>query len=123
CRVVRSFAPVAQSRTIQPDQLARTPLTQPVTLHHLHHCFSPRRRLQTFFPSRSLSAALSSIDSASSFFQPPVLIHPATSAGVPLRPRARRILLSTCRRSRSRSRGAGRLPQSWPLPRAPAAHR
>src|SRR5205085_4460987 len=33
------------------------------------HCHSLRRRLQTFFPSRSLSAALSSIDSASSLFK------------------------------------------------------
>jgi len=39
-----------------------------VTLHHLLHGFSARRRLQPFFPSKSLSAALSSIDSASSFF-------------------------------------------------------
>src|SRR5580704_14481554 len=44
------------------------PLTQPVTLYYPNHCYSPRRGLQTFFPSRSLSAALSSIASANSFY-------------------------------------------------------
>src|ERR1700730_6240222 len=43
-------------------------LTPPVALHYLPHRHSLRRRLQTFFPSRSLSAALSSIDSASNLF-------------------------------------------------------
>jgi hypothetical protein len=33
-RIVRSFAPVAQARSIQTYQFARLPLTQPVTLHH-----------------------------------------------------------------------------------------
>ena len=28
---------------MQPDQLARTSLTQPVTLYHLHYCFAPHR--------------------------------------------------------------------------------
>src|SRR5579863_4085721 len=68
-RVVRPPALVAQRRTIQSDQSARMPLTQPVALHYLPHRHSSRRRLQAFFPSRSLSAALSNIDSASSFFK------------------------------------------------------
>ena len=58
----------AQRRAIQSHQSAGVPLTQPVTLYHLYHCRSARGRLQTFFPSRSLSAGLSSIDSASSRF-------------------------------------------------------
>src|SRR5260370_25090600 len=69
CRVVRSSAPVTQSRTIQPHHLARVPLTQPVTLHYPNHCYSPRRRLQPFFPSRSLSAALSNNEPANSRFR------------------------------------------------------
>src|ERR1700681_4896604 len=53
---------------IDPHQPACAPLAQSVPLNQLAHRDSPRRRLQTFFPSRSLSAALSSIASANSFF-------------------------------------------------------
>src|SRR5487761_1692315 len=58
----------------KPDQLQANVCegnldTQHVTLHHLHHCCSPRCRLQTFFPSRSLSAALSKSESANSRFR------------------------------------------------------
>src|SRR5208282_1728341 len=68
-RIVRPLVLVAQRRTIQPYQPACVPLTQPVALHHPAHRLSLHRRPQTFFPSRSLSAALSNIDSASSFFR------------------------------------------------------
>ena len=46
-----------------PHQPARAPLAQPVPLHQPGHRRPPCRRLQPFFPSRSFSAALSSIAS------------------------------------------------------------
>src|SRR5208282_4693611 len=110
-RIVRPLVLVAQRRTIQPYQPACVPLTQPVALHHPAHRLSLHRRPQTFFPSRSLSAAFpaSTPPAASS----DAGSHPpATSSGVPPTPRARRTWISTCRKSRSRSRAAGISPVS-----------
>src|SRR6202047_1651952 len=67
--VIWPLALVAEGRTIHAYQSAGVSLTQPGALHHPAPRHSLRRRLQTFFPSRSLSAALSSIDSASSLFK------------------------------------------------------
>ena len=67
-RIVRAPGLIAPYRTIDPHQPAGASLTQPVLLDQPVHRDSSRRRLQPFFPSRSLSAALSSIASASSFF-------------------------------------------------------
>ena len=53
---------------IDPGQPASAPLAEPVLLAEPCHQSSPCRRLQPFFPKMSLSAALSSIASASSFF-------------------------------------------------------
>src|SRR5271155_6263056 len=53
---------------IDPDQPARAALTEPVPLDPPPHRQPPYRRLQPFFPRMSLSAALSSIESANSFF-------------------------------------------------------
>src|SRR5271170_5904373 len=53
---------------IDPDQPAGVPLTEPMLSAKPHHQGSLHCRLQTFFPKMSLSAALSSIASASSFF-------------------------------------------------------
>jgi len=58
----------APARAIKPDQPACAHLTQPALLDQSSNRHLPRHRLQTFFPSRSFSAALSSIASASSFF-------------------------------------------------------
>ena len=118
-RVVRSLALVAWGRMIHPYQSAGVSLTLPVALRHFVHRQSLRRRLQTFFPSRSLSAALSSIDSASSRFKR------RFSSSRALRRRASGTSspptsISTCKVSRLRSRGAGTPLRSSPLPRAPA---
>src|SRR5208282_4003837 len=67
-RVVRPPRPIVHARTIKPDQPACAHLAQPALLDQSSNRHLPRHRLQTFFPSRSLSAALSSIASASSFF-------------------------------------------------------
>src|SRR5690242_19492477 len=67
CRIVRAPGLIAPYRMIDPHQPAGASLTQPVLLDQPVHRASPYRRLQTFFPRMSLSAALSSIDSASSF--------------------------------------------------------
>src|SRR5258708_16562435 len=67
--VIWPLALVAEGRTIHAYQSAGVSLTQPLALHHPAHLHSLRRSLHTSFPSRSLSAALSSIDSASSLFQ------------------------------------------------------
>jgi hypothetical protein len=53
---------------IDPHQPACASLTQPVLLDQPVHRDAPCRRPQTFFPSRSFSAALSSIASASGFY-------------------------------------------------------
>src|SRR5216684_1569458 len=67
CRIVCAPGLIAPYRMIDPDQPACPPLTQPVLLDQPVHREAPCRRPHTFFPSRSLSAALSSIASASSF--------------------------------------------------------
>src|SRR5271154_543844 len=53
---------------IDPDQPADAPLAEPMLPAKPRHQGSPHRRLQTFFPKMSLSAALSSSASASSCF-------------------------------------------------------
>src|SRR5579863_4058764 len=68
CRIVRTPGLIAPYRMIDSHQPAGASLTQPVLLDQPVHREASRRRPQPFFPSRSLSAALSSIDSANSFF-------------------------------------------------------
>jgi hypothetical protein len=60
----------SQLRRAALDSQADVPtFAQPALLDQSGNRRFPRHRPQTFFPSRSFSAALSSIDSASSFFR------------------------------------------------------
>src|SRR5258707_3412136 len=66
-RLVRSSRPITQTRAVESHQPASANPAHSVLLDHSRRRNPPCRRPQTFFPSRSFSAALSSIASASSF--------------------------------------------------------
>ena len=67
-RVVLALLAVTHCRSVDPEQPRGAPLRQSMTLNNGVNCCMTRPRRQKFFPTRSLSAALSSICSANSFF-------------------------------------------------------
>src|SRR5205814_8648520 len=67
-RVVLALLAVTRGRPVDLEQPRSASLRQSVTLNNVVNCRMTRPRRQKFFPTRSLSAALSSICSATSFF-------------------------------------------------------
>src|SRR4029077_12945637 len=67
-RVVLALLAVTRGRPVDLEQPRGASLRQSVTLNNVVNCRMTRPRRQKFFPTRSLSAALSSICSANSFF-------------------------------------------------------
>src|SRR4029077_14007900 len=67
-RVVLALLAVTRGRPVDLEQPRSASLRQSVTLNNVVNCRMTRPRRQKFFPTRSLSAALSSNCSANSFF-------------------------------------------------------
>jgi hypothetical protein len=68
CPVILALPPVTHRGAIHPEKPCRTPLRQSTTLDTSMNRPMTHPRHHKFFPTRSLSAALSSIRSANSFF-------------------------------------------------------